>query len=208
MTQKLATSEYELHDILKQRWSPRAFSNDAIRPDILWSVLEAARWSPSGGNQQPWRFIVTQKGEQAYENLLGILTGNNLKWAGQAPVLILTVAKLVSDSGRPNRHAYYDLGQAVAHLTVQAGVHGVYVHQMGGYDQDKARELFDVPEGFDTVTVLALGYGGDVTSLPEDLQERELSPRVRKPFAEFVYADKFGTPLQLDVTAPDSTGIR
>ena len=208
MIQKLATSEYDLHDILKQRWSPRAFSSEAIRPDILWSLLEAARWSPSGGNQQPWRFIITQKGEQAYDNLLGTLTGKNPEWAGQAPILILTAAKLVSDSGRPNRHGYYDLGQAVAHMTVQAGVYGIYVHQMGGYDQDKARQLFDVPTEYDTVTVIAIGYGGEIESLPEDLQQRELTPRTRKPFAEFVFADKFGTPLQLEGTPADTTSTQ
>src|SRR5437899_336921 len=128
---KPADVQYDIHEFLKSRWSPRAFDSQPVKPDELWSLFEAARWSPSAGNQQPWSFIVTFKGEPAHDKLVSALTGRNMAWAGQAPVLILTVARLSFENGKPYRHAYYDVGQAVGHLTVQASALGLMVHQMG-----------------------------------------------------------------------------
>ncbi|MBX3066116.1 MAG: nitroreductase family protein [Anaerolineae bacterium] len=196
---KRATSEYPLHDLLQRRWSPRAFSRKAISTDVLGSLFEAARWSPSGGNEQPWRFLVTRNGETAFNNLFGTLSGRNSEWAGNAPILILTLAKTISSSGRPNRHAYYDLGQAVANLTAQATVHDLFVHQMGGYDAEKARALFNIPAEYDLVTVIAIGYYGDTGALNEELQQRETAGRVRKPLSEIVFDGAMDTPLALNV---------
>lgn len=196
---KRATNEYPLHDLLQRRWSPRAFSPKPISAEVLGSLFEAARWSPSGGNQQPWRFIVTYNGDESFNNLASTLTGNNISWASNAPILILTLAKTISASGRPNRFAYYDLGQAVANLTAQATVHHVFVHQMGGYNGEKARELFNIPADYDLVTVIALGYYGDTASLNEELQQRESAERVRLPLDEIVFEGALDTPLNLNM---------
>jgi nitroreductase len=193
--QNLATVQYPILDILKERWSPRTFANQAVEPEKLWSLFEAARWSPSAGNAQPWAFIVTFKGEPAHEKLASTLMGRNLLWATQAPVLILTLAQRNYAAGQPYRHALYDLGQSVAHLTVQASASGLHVHQMGGFDAEKARQLFDVPESHEVVTLITVGYLGNPDALPGELRERELAPRTRKELATFVFAERFGEPL-------------
>ena len=103
------------------------------------------------------------------------------------------MAKLTFEyQDRPNRHALYDLGQAVANLIVQATALGLFVHQMAGFSQDKARAEFGIPAGYDPVTAITVGYDGDVTTLPEDLQEREHAARARRPLAEFAFGGQWG----------------
>ncbi|SRR5258708_1916556 len=200
--EKPAVTEYEIHDLLKARWSPSAFSNQPVEPEKLLSVFEAARWSPSGGNSQPWSFIVGLRGDSTHDKLVETLTGRNTEWAVNAPVLLLSIAKAEYKPGVANRFAPYDLGQAVAHLTVQASVFGLYVHQMGGFNADAARHLFDIPAGYDPLTMIAIGYQGNLDDLPEDLRTRELVPRSRKPFKEFIFGERWNQPLGLVETAP------
>lgn len=196
--QKLAEANYAIHDLLKARWSPRAFSTQPVETEKLLSLLEAARWSPSGANEQPWTFIVaTQADTTTHQKFVDILMGRNAMWAKNAPVLILSVAKLNRQSGAANRHAYYDVGQAVAHLTVQASALGLYVHQMGGFDAEKARQRFEIPEGYDPVTAIAIGYQGNPDDLPEELRGLELGGRSRKSFAEFVFDGHWNQPLSV-----------
>jgi nitroreductase len=191
---KLATNEFPILDVLKERWSPRAYADRPIDPDKVWSLLEAARWSPSGGNEQPWSFIVAFRGDAGFDKIVAALSGNNQKWAPQAPVLIVSIAKLTRSSGAPNRHAYYDVGQAVAHLTVQAGAMGLHTHQIGGFDVEQIRQAFGIPDGYDPVTITAVGEFGDLDQLPDDLRQRESGERVRKPFEEIVFSERFGQP--------------
>jgi nitroreductase len=129
----------------------------------LRSLLEAARWAASSYNQQPWHFIVaTKEDPRVYERLLGCIVPANALWAGKAPVLMLTVAKLTYDAnGAPNRHALHDVGQATANLSLQATALGLAVHQMGGFDMERAREEFSIPEGYEPVAAIAVGYPGD-----------------------------------------------
>jgi nitroreductase len=183
-----------IHALLRTRWSPRAFSNGDVDHGTLRSLLEAARWAPSSFNAQPWSFIVaTRDDTAAFERMLGVLMPQNVQWAKNAPVLILAVARKSLDaSGRPNRYALYDVGQAVAHLTVEATARGLFAHQMGGFDAEKAREVFALPADYDAVALIALGYLGEADSLPESLQKSERAPRNRKPLAEFVFAGRWG----------------
>jgi len=192
--QKLADTTYPIEPLLKQRWSPRAFAARPIEIDKLLSLWEAARWSASCANQQPWYFIVATKEEQAeYARLLSCLRENNQLWAAQAPVLMVSVAKLAFDmNGQPNRYAFHDVGLAVANLIVQATALGLCVHQMAGFYPDKVRELYGVPDDFEPVAGIVLGYPGDPTTLPEDLQQRELAPRTRKPCEAFVFQGAWG----------------
>jgi nitroreductase len=190
---KLAQTDYPIHDLLRQRWSPRAFDSRPVEAEKLRSVLEAARWSASGGNLQPWGFLVaTQAEPENFNQMVSCLSEGNVPWASQAPVLMITVAQLNRPSGHPNRTAFYDVGLAVQNLVVQATALGLYAHQMGGFSPDKAREFFAIPAGYDAVTMLALGYQGDPASLGERNREGEFAPRTRRPLTEFVFGAKWG----------------
>ncbi|MDQ1675602.1 MAG: hypothetical protein QOC93_746 [Actinomycetota bacterium] len=185
-----------LSPLLASRRSPWSFDTDAEVGDrALAAVLEAARWSASSGNTQPWRFLVGRRGDAVFEKIYGTLRPRNRTWAGGAGVLLLTVYDLGGD--RPLRHAQYDVGQAVAHLSIQAGHEGLVVHQMAGFDPDAAREAFGIPAGFVPCTVVALGHLGDPGSLPEDLAARQARPRTRRPLAETAFTE-WGVPLDLD----------
>lgn len=190
---KPADTQSPIHDLLKRRWSPRAFSERPVEPEALRSLLEAARWAPSSNNAQPWSFIVATKEDQAdYGRLLSCLMEGNIPWAQRAPVLMVSVARMFfEDDGTPNRHAFHDVGQAVANFSVQATALGLFVHQMAGFYPDKVRELYDIPKEFEPVAALALGYPGDPDTLPERYRQRESAPRERKPLAEFVFAGRW-----------------
>jgi nitroreductase len=192
--EKLADTTHPIEPLLQRRWSPRAFANRPVESEKLLRLWEAARWSASCANQQPWYFIVaTQEDEVEYTRLLSCLRENNQQWASRAPVLMVSVAKLSFDmNGQPNRYAFHDVGLAVANLIVQATALGLYVHQMAGFYPEKVRELYGVPEDFEPVAGIVLGYPGDAAALPEDLQQRELAPRVRRPLETFVFQGAWG----------------
>jgi len=192
--EKPADAQYQIHDLIKRRWSPRAFSDRPVEPGTLRSLLEAARWAPSSNNEQPWNFIVATKDNQAeFSRLLSCLVEGNSLWAQHVPVLMVSVARMsFEDDGKPNRHAFHDVGQAVANLIVQATALGLMAHQMAGFHPDKVRELYGVPKEFEPVAAMALGYPGDPQSLPERLRTRELAPRERKPLTGFVFTGRWG----------------
>jgi nitroreductase len=192
--QKPAPVEYPVLDLIRDRWSPRAFADKLVPADVLRSLFEAARWSPSSSNEQPWvYFVATRDDQENFANLLSILVEANSLWAKDAPVLALALAELsFASSKSPNRNAQYDVGAASAYLTMEATSRGLQVHQMGGYNADKAREVLGIPEGWQPIAALTIGYPGDPTSLPDKLRERELLPRKRKPIREFVMAGVWG----------------
>jgi nitroreductase len=197
--EKFAETQFPIHDLIKRRWSPRAFSERPVESDKLRSVLEAARWAPSSRNEQPWAFLVaTREDPKGYGALFGVLMEMNQAWAGKAPALILTVAhtRLEKDD-QPNRHGFFDLGQATANLIFQATSLGLATHQMGGFRVDAAKESFGIPEGWEPLSVIALGYPGDAESLPEPLRERENAQRRRKPLEEFVFSGTWGHPASI-----------
>ncbi len=199
IAERQAETRYAIHELIGRRWSPRAFSPRPVEREKLQSLLEAARWAPSSYNDQPWSYIVATKGDPAnFERMLDALGDFNRQWAKEAPVLVLAVAKLHFErSGKPNRHAWYDVGQAVANLTVQATALDLYVHQMAGFDPARARELFDIPDGHEPVAVMAAGYLGDPATLPEPLRGLELTPSTRKPLEDFVFSGRWGEPSPL-----------
>jgi nitroreductase len=192
--EKPADTTYPIEDLLKRRWSPRAFAERPVEPEKLLSLWEAARWSASTANQQPWHFIVATKQDEAeHARLLSCLRENNQQWAARAPVLMVSVAKLIFDANaQPNRHAFHDVGLAVANLILQATALGLCVHQMAGIYPDRVRELYDVPDDFEPVAGIVLGYPGEPDILPDDLRQRELAPRVRKPIESFVFQHTWG----------------
>lgn len=167
-------------------------------------MLEAARWAASCFNEQPWRFIVAPRtDEPRFAQLLSCLSEPNRVWAQHAAVLILSVARRTfTMNDQPNRHALHDVGLAAAQLTMQATALGVSVHQMAGFSTDAARREYEIPSGFEPVAVLALGYPGDADALPDPLREREHELRARRPQVEFVFAGRWGTPLDTEDGAP------
>ncbi len=172
---------------LAERWSPRSFDPSAdIDETRLTAALEAARWSPSANNSQPWRFIVARRGTAEFDAIVANLLGFNQAWAGAASVLVVAVAEVADAEGAERRWATYDVGQAVAHLTIQAHHDGLHTHQMGGFQPDGLREAFGLEERFVPVSVTALGLLGDADALPEQLREREVAPRTRRPLDEVV----------------------
>lgn len=184
-----AETDAPVLDILADRWSPRAFAaEETIDETRLASALEAARWAPSANNTQPWRFVVARRGTPAHARIHDALVGFNQAWAGDAAVLIVAVAETAAADGRAQGFAAYDLGQAVAHLSVQAHHDGLHVHQMGGFDRDVLRGAFDLEVRFEPLTVIALGPIGDPSTLPEVLQQREAAPRERRPLTESLIA--------------------
>lgn len=196
--EKDANTLFPIHPLLKKRWSPRAFDPKPVEPRLLHSLFEAARWSASGGNQQPWRFIIGCKGDETYDKIFRILDNGNQVWAGLAPVLVVSVGrKILNRQNTANSSYRYDVGQAVAHLSIQATELGLFVHQMGGFYPDAAREIFEIPELFDPLTVFAIGYPGDLSLLDDFNQKRELEPRERIAFHEFVFSTRFGNPSSL-----------
>ena len=196
---KTAVTDHPILETLGKRWSPRAFDGRPVPREDLLSLFEAARWAPSCYNDQPWFFIMAEKNDtEAYERLFGVLLPGNQKWAGSAPVLMLSVARTVfGTGGKPNRHALHDVGQAVAQLTVQAVSRGIFVHQMAGISQGKAREVLNLPDDCAPVAAIALGYPGDPEALHDELRVMETSPRQRKPLSEFVFQGTFGTPAEI-----------
>ncbi|AFZ58219.1 nitroreductase family protein [Anabaena cylindrica FACHB-243] len=192
--EKLANPQYPIHQLLQQRWSPLAFAEKQIEAETLYSLLEAARWSASSYNEQPWYFIVaTQENPEEFSKLLSCLVEPNQVWAKNVPVLMISVAKLnFEKNGQPNRHAFYDLGGAVCSLVIQATSLGLFVHQMAGFDASKAQDLYSIPEGYEAVSAIAIGYPGDPQTLPEQYQQREFAPRQRKPQQEFVFTNTWG----------------
>jgi nitroreductase len=185
-----------LDKLLSDRWSPRAFSTTPIEPAKIVSLFEAARWSPSSANEQPSHFIAaTRDDAHVYDAIVESLMEGNRRWAQNAPLLIIGVAQSsYSKTGKPYRHSWYDLGQSIAHLTVQASSLGLAVHQMGGFDTEKARTLLAIPDGFEPVIALAVGYAELPDTLPEDLRHREEAPRTRKPLEELVFTEAWGEP--------------
>jgi nitroreductase len=192
--EKPTDARYPIHDLIRRRWSPRAFADRPVEPEKLRSLLEAARWAPSSFNEQPWNFIVaTRENGEEFERMLSCLVEGNVAWAKNAPVLMLSVAKLKFErTGKPNRHAFHDVGLAAENLVIQATALGLVVHQMAGIQVDKAREVYRIPEGYEAVAGIAVGYPGDPATLPEPLREREQAPRTRKPLESFVFTSRWG----------------
>ena len=192
--EKLAPVQYPILDLLRRRWSPHVFAARAVEPVTLRRLLEAARWAPSCFNEQPWSFIIATSDDAAqHQRMLHCLVEGNRLWAKTAPVLMLSVATLAfARNGHPNRHAFHDVGQAIAKLTVQATEEGIFLHQMAGFDLNKARETYQIPTAHEPVAAIALGYPGDINILPDAIKQRTLSPRTRKSIDQFTFTGKFG----------------
>lgn len=196
---KPAQTQFPIHELLKKRWSPRVFSPRAVPRETLMSLFEAARWSASSYNEQPWRFIVARREDAPeFQRMLECLVPANQAWAKGAPVLVIGVKKRdFTLNGHPNRVALHDLGAAAASLTFEATHRGLFVHQMAGIDQARCKQTYKIPDGFDAETALAIGHGVEEKDIPAEMKASETEARARKPFGEFVFGAEFGKPSAL-----------
>jgi nitroreductase len=197
---KTAVPEHDVLPVFAERWSPRAFASRRVAPEKIRRMLEAARWTMSSFNEQPWRYVVASRHDDpdGYEQLLHCLNEWNREWAQNAPVLMMSFYKeTFSENGDPNRCAPHDVGAASAALTFQATSMDLYVHQMAGILKDVARETYDVPDDFEPMAGLAIGHLGAPEMLGEDKQESEEAPRSRKSLDQFVFEDTWDAPAGL-----------
>src|SRR3981189_3051764 len=137
---KPAPTQHQVHELIQQRWSPRAFSEQPVPPEVLRSLFEAARWAPSSSNEQPWAFLVTTADDKEnHAKMLSTLVEFNQAWAKHARVLAIAVSELAfAKTGKPNRNAFYDTGAALANLSLEATSRGLFVPQMAGLRSSQA----------------------------------------------------------------------
>lgn len=202
MFNKNIETKSSIHELIASRWSGRAYDSEkpVIREQII-SLVEAARWAPSCFGDQPWRFIVFDKtsNQSGWDKALGCLAEGNQSWANNAPLLLLVCAdSVMSENGNPNRWGQYDSGAAAENLCLQATALGLMAHQMGGFDADKARTLFAVPEQYTPMAMMAVGYQLAEDKIPNDIKEREYAARARNPIEQNFFEGNWNTPLKTD----------
>ncbi|MDP8567209.1 nitroreductase family protein [Methylophilus aquaticus] len=197
--QKPATTEQPIHELLANRWSGRAYdASKSVSSTQVISLLEAARWAPSCFGDQPWRYVVCNKAEnmQAWQAAFDCLVAANQSWAVNAPVLLLICTDtLFSHNQKANKWGPYDTGAATENLCLQATALGLMAHQMGGFDADKARVAFKVPERYQILPMVAVGYQAPVDTLTDELKEREVAPRSRKTLGELFFNGTWDNPI-------------
>jgi nitroreductase len=182
------TAGHPIHEIFLERWSPRAFTGEAMPEQDLHTILEAARWAPSSYNSQPWRFLYARRDTPAWDTFLGLLIEANQSWAKRASVLLIVVSSETmlppgSDKAVPSYTHSFDAGAAWGSLALQAKLLGWDAHGMIGFDREAAVSALHVPPGYRVEAAVAIGRRGDASVLPDALKARE-KPNDRKPLAE------------------------
>ena len=199
LPRKPAATREPIHDLLAARWSPRAFdpARTLTRGQIT-ALIEAARWAPSCFGDEPWRFLVWERAadETRWQRAFDCLSPGNQVWVKDAPLLLAAVASPAFDhNGKPNRWAQYDTGAAAENLVLQAVALGLAAHQMGGFDADRLRAEFGIPEGCTPMSMIAVGYQAAPDRLPEEQRAKEIAPRTRKPHETRFFAGTWGVPV-------------
>ena len=181
--------EPSLHPLLARRWSPTTFDPAheiaAAEIDLL---LEAARWAPSAGNSQPWAFLLAPRGDEVHARLLRHLAPSSARWAPTASLLTVNLCHrwVEGTDWEFSEFALYDLGQAVAHMTVQAQALGLYVRQFRAFDQAGIAAAFEVPDHWQVTSMSAFGRlpAGIGTPTPDSHPSRR-----RRPLEEITWSD-------------------
>lgn len=181
---------------LEARRAYRAFSDQKLDRALLASLFEAARLAPSAFNEQPWRYIVaTADNRPAFAKLVSCLTEMNQKWVGRAQAIMVTLARRTFGSkGTENRWRFHDAGLALANFMALATAHGLIAHPMAGFSVDRVRTEFPaIPDDFEPVAMVAIGYHGDPATLEmENHRAAETSPRSRHEVASFAFEGDWG----------------
>ena len=196
---KHTPTDHKIHDLIKNRWSPRKFADTPVSDTDLQSLFEAGRWAASCFNWQPWNIVWGKKGSEAYDRIMNVLVEFNQGWAKNAPVLMLGVFDKKTPEGKDNFHALHDLGQFAANMTIQAHSMGIAMHQMAGLNNEDALKEFKFPDTFHVATAIAVGYyGGEIEDLPEDLVSEEKKDRQRKKQDEFIFNGNYVKRAEID----------
>jgi nitroreductase len=196
MLEKPASTSRPIHDLFVRRWSTRAF--DIKRPvtrEQLQSLIEAARWAPSCNGDEPWRYLIWDRGRdpEGFQKAFDCLSENNRKWVKNVPLLMLSCAgSIFGATGKPNRWTQHDTGAASVCMALQAVAIGLAVHQMGGFDAEKARAAFGIPAEYTPMAMIAVGYQAEPDVLDEETRKKELTPRARRPLAEKFFEGGWG----------------
>lgn len=190
---KKALTNFPIHEIIAKRWSARAFSTKSVEKSKLLSILEAARWAPSSRNEQPWGYIIfTDANRTEMDKARSVLLEIN-DYAKRAPILICAITKKTyTDTGVYNRLHFHDLGAANENMFLESFNQGLIMHEMGGFDREKARKVFEVPDDYEVGIMIAIGYQDSHEILPERFKEKADLPRERKPLSEIAFLEKIG----------------
>ena len=193
---KIANTDFPIHNLIARRWSARAFSTKTVKKSKLLSILEAARWAPSSRNEQPWRYIVfTDENPEKLDIARSVLLEIN-NYAKRAPILICAITRRTySDTGNYNRLHFHDLGAANENMFLESFNQGLIMHEMGGFDRDKARRVFNIPDEYEIGIMIAIEYQDSHEILPERYREKAKSPRERKQLSEIAFLEEFGNKL-------------
>ena len=192
-----AVTDHPIHDLLRKRWSARAFSSRRVEKTKLFSILEAARWTPSSRNEQPWRYIIftTDNPSRLLEAQSVLLDSNS--FAKQAPILICAITKKTyTDSLELNRLYFHDLGAANENMFLECFNQGLIMHEMGGFNVKLAKEIFNIPDDYEVGIMIAVGYQGTNDSLPEKFKVKNTKPRERKHLSEIAFLEDIGQGIQ------------
>jgi nitroreductase len=183
-----AVTDAELHPLIADRWSPVGFRPEPLSAEDRDALFEAARWAASCFNEQPWRFVVGERGTPRFDEVLGCMAESNQAWAKDASLVMITVVRSTfTRNGKPNRFAGHDLGLAMGNLSLEATARDLFVHHMGGFSVDEARRRFSIPDGFEPMTAVAIGRLADPAGLDPALAASDAKPRERKPRAELLW---------------------
>ena len=181
----------KVHKLITDRWSPRAFDDRAVDYDKIHLLFEAAKWAPSSRNAQPWRFIFATKEMSDYKVFIELMSEVNQQWASTAPLLVMPLAQVISTyKNRPNRLAFFEAGMAVGNLLAQATAMDLMVHQMSGYDHERAKETLVIPTRYEPMSIMAIGYKGEPAKLPSDVAAWEQRERTRMEISKFLVQGK------------------
>jgi nitroreductase len=183
-------ADHEINRIFLDRWSPRAMSGEPVSEADLMRLFEAARWAPSSGNFQPWRFIYARAKTPHFPRLFDLLVEANRPWCERAGALVVVISKSVLDNGNPARTHSYDTGAAWMNLALQGSSMGLVTHGMAGFDYARARTELAVPDEYTVEAMIAIGHQGNVEDLPEKYREREVKSN-RRPARESVFEGHF-----------------
>lgn len=199
MIDKKASTSVPIHDLIATRWSSRAIDpHQPVAREHLAQLLEAARWAPSCYGDQPWRYLVWDKlrSPEAWQKAFECLVPGNQSWAKMAPVLMLSLARNEFMNGKPNRWGQHDTGAASENLCLQGASLGLVVHQMGGFDAQKARDYFNIPGQYTPMAMIAAGHPGDASHLSEKHRATEDAPRQRLDVDQIAFEAEWGSPFK------------
>ena len=185
------TPAHPVDPLFPRRWSPRAMSGTPLTREAMFTLLEAARWSPSSGNGQPWRVVWALRGTPTFDAILAALVPGNQAWAHAAGALLVMATATLREDGKPAASARFDAGAAWMALALQGTLSGLAVHAMGGFDAAKAVAAAGLPEGVEPQAVVAVGHPGPAEALPEKLRERE-APNDRRPVEAWAFEGRWG----------------